>query len=115
MQLSETQALRIFNDHDVRVGDIDADLNHGRCNQQIKIAMAKCSHHLRFVIGLHPAVNKANTTMGQLLFQFLSPRFRSLSDTLIGFFDECTNPIGLTPLTELRIQTVCDLGGACLT
>ncbi len=49
MQLRETEAVGVLDDHDRRVGNIDADLDHGRRHEHVDVAGAERVHH-RFLL-----------------------------------------------------------------
>ena len=49
MKLGNTKAICIENDHDGRVRDIDANLDHGGSHEHINIAAAELAHDLFFL------------------------------------------------------------------
>ena len=58
MKLGEPEALRMFDDHDRRVGNIDTDLDNGRRDEQPCVARLEGKHGRVFFIAAHPSVNE---------------------------------------------------------
>src|SRR5207249_11480302 len=46
MQLRETETIRFLHDHDRRVRDVDADLDHGRRDEDVELAGLELRHQL---------------------------------------------------------------------
>src|SRR2546422_704457 len=53
VELRETKAICILDDHHCSVGDVDADLNHRGGNQNVQFVVAETAHHLVFINRLH--------------------------------------------------------------
>ena len=56
IQLSKSQALRIFNDQRVGMGIVDTRFNDGGCHQDIYLMLLKTQHHVFHLTGAHLSV-----------------------------------------------------------
>ena len=54
MQLRETEALGMFDDHDVGVRNVDADFDHGRGDENFELAGRESRHRLVFLLAREP-------------------------------------------------------------
>ena len=115
MQLGEPETLGVLDDHDRRVGDIDADLNDGRRDEHIDFAADECVHRLRLRVGLHPPVDQTDiqavrVCSGQLRVQ----RNCRLQLELFRFLDQRAHPIHLMPLRADLAHAFDDLRATAL-
>ena len=69
MQLRQTKALGIEDDHDRGVGDIDANLYHRRGDKNLCLATDKLPHLLLFILGFHLTMDLAHPKLRKDLFQ----------------------------------------------
>ena len=70
MELGEAEPLGILDEHDARVGDIDADLDDGRAYQNIQFAVFESCHHCLFFRRFESAVQETDTERREYFFQF---------------------------------------------
>ena len=66
VELREPEAVGLLDDHDRRVRDVDADLDHGRRDEHVELAVLERPHHLAPVGRLQPAVDQADAVAGEL-------------------------------------------------
>src|SRR5919197_4658970 len=66
MQLSETEAVRLLHDHDRRVRNVDADLDHRGCDEDVDPAGLELRHALPALGGLQPDVQTADAKAREL-------------------------------------------------
>ena len=59
MDLGEAEALGVFDDHDGGVGDVDADLDDGGCDQDVDLAALEAGHGDFLLVGAEAAVEQA--------------------------------------------------------
>ena len=60
VELGKAKAVRMFNDHQGRVGNVDPHLDDGGGDQDLEIASLKGGHHEILVRPFHPAVNDSD-------------------------------------------------------
>ena len=65
MQLREAEAIRVFDDHQVGIGNVHADLNHCGRDQHIQITLLKAAHDSVFFLCLKPAVQQSDLQVWQ--------------------------------------------------
>src|SRR5579885_2779691 len=66
VQLREPEAVGFLHDHDRRVRDVDADLDHGRRDEHVELVRGELPHHLAPLGGLEPPVQQAHAVAGEL-------------------------------------------------
>jgi hypothetical protein len=64
MQLRQTKALRIFNNHKAGIRDVNANFDDSRRDQQLQVALFESAHDRGFFCRLHTAMNQANGQIG---------------------------------------------------
>ena len=57
--------VRVFDDHEAGIRDIDPYLNHCCCNQQVQLFGLKLAHDIGFGAGCHASVHKPNPHIRQ--------------------------------------------------
>lgn len=60
MQLCQSHAFRILDDHECSVRDVDTDFDDRRCNQQLQLACLECRHHFGFLGRGEPSVHESH-------------------------------------------------------
>ena len=68
MQLRETEAVGVFDDHDRRVGNVDADLHHGRRHQHVDVAGPERVHRCFLLARRQLPVEQTEAQTRELLF-----------------------------------------------
>ena len=66
VQLGEAEAVGLLDDHDRRVRDVDADLDHGRRDEHVELARLEARHQLAPLGRLQPPVHAADAEALQL-------------------------------------------------
>ena len=66
MQLRQAKPLSAFDEHDRRVGHVDAHLDHGRRDQHVELAIAKRAHDCVLVGRPHAAVQQSQLQRSEL-------------------------------------------------
>src|SRR5262245_41219650 len=65
MELRETEALSVLDQHDGRVGHIDADLDHGRRHEDVNVTRLEFAHDAILLLEAHPTVQQADPQIGE--------------------------------------------------
>ena len=65
MQLRQPKPVGVFNEHDRRVGNINAHLNHGGGHQHVGVARRKCRHGRAALIGSLGAMGEPHRERGE--------------------------------------------------
>ena len=101
MQLRQSKALGVFDDHDVGIGHIDADLDDGGGDQNLQLIAAKILHHRHFFRCGHLAVQQPDLILRiDLLGQFFCQGRGILQIHFFRFLDQRADNIGLMPLSQ---------------
>ena len=95
MELRQTEALRMLDDHDGRVGHVDPDLDYRRSNEHRNLTVTKCSHGRLALLGFHPAVHQTDLEWAQILPQPLRHCRGGLEIDLLRFFDHRIDDVHL--------------------
>ena len=95
VQLGETQAFGVLDDHQRCVGHVDADFDHRRRHQQLHLAGLERGHRLLFLAGLQPSVHQRDPQFRKLLRQRFERALRGLGDDFIAVVDQGADPIRL--------------------
>ena len=111
VQLCEPEAVRLLDDHDRRVRDVDADLDHGRRDEDVELAGLEARHQLaplgRFQPPVHAADAEALQLAGPELFGLLLGGARGRRRRLL---DQRADDVRLPALGEMRAQPRVGLG-----
>src|SRR4051794_36080869 len=70
IELGQTKTIRIINDDGVDVGDVDAGLDDGRAEQEIKIVADEPENDILEHIFIHLTMTDANARLGNQFAQF---------------------------------------------
>ena len=101
MQLCEPEAFGVLDHHDGCFRHIDADLDHGRGDEELGLAGSKTSHGGIFIGALHAAMHEVDL-FAELFAQLLEARLRRGEVDFFGFIDQGTDPIGALALARAR-------------
>ena len=71
----------------------------------VSLSVLEPPHHEILLGPFHPAVDQAYLVTKSRL-QAIGPFFRRSKVTFLAFFDQGTNPIGLTPSSDMTRKTV---------
>ena len=102
MQLRKPEALAVFDHHDGRIADIDADLNDHRRNQHVQFSMLKRLHDCVLFLLLHRAMHQTDAQMRIACTKLLIELLRRFAVDAFGFFDQRRDNISLPALLHLR-------------
>ena len=69
VQLGQAEAVGVLDDHQVGVRHVHADLNDGRCNQNVILLCGERLHHALLVRVFHAAVQYGDATVRQRVLQ----------------------------------------------
>ena len=105
VELGEAEPVCLLDDHDRRVRDVDADLDHRRRHEHVELALLERAHHLAPLRRLQPAVEQpdavaaqlgAREPRGLLLGRAREPGLRRL--------DQRADDVGLPPGVEVHAE-----------
>ena len=105
VELREAEAVGLLHDHDRRVRDVDADLDHRRRDEHVQLALLERAHHLAALRGLEPAVQQPDPVPGEL--RALQPLGLLLGRTRkprLGRLDQRADDVRLPPRVEVNAQ-----------
>ena len=111
VELREPEAIGLLDDHDRRVRDVDADLDHGRRDEHVELARLEARHQLSARGRLQPSVHAADTEALQLAGAELiglllgGPRGRGRR-----LLDQRADDVRLPALREMRAEPRVRLG-----
>ena len=108
MELGEAEPLRMLDQHDRGVRHVDPDLDHGRRDEHLDLAVPEPPHHGIALLGFHPPVNQPDGGRRQRLLQFARHLDRGLEVKLFGFVDHRIHHVGLAPRRALLAQELID-------
>jgi hypothetical protein len=87
MQLRQSEALGVLDDHDGGIGNVDADFHNGGGHQDLDFILAELLHHSFFFFAGKAAVQKTEFQLGKYFagetFEFLDGSFHSSFDSSI--------------------------------
>ena len=108
MHLREAEALGVLDHHDRRLGNVDADLDHGRRDQHLRLAALEPLHRRVLVRPLHAAVHEADRVAedGAQVFGAL---LRRGDVERLALLDQRANPIGARPAGDRAAEPRDDL------
>ena len=92
MQLCQPKALGILDHHDGGGGNIDADLDHGCCDQKSDLAGSELRHHAIFFSAAHLAVHEANL-VAETRLEALEALLRVGEIDGLGFLHQRADPV----------------------
>ena len=101
VQLGDAEALGPLDHHHRRVGDVDADLDHGRRDQHVGLAGGEGGHRRRLLGRGHLAVQDADLELAQLAAaQPLRLLLGRLARLFLGLDDQRADDEGLAALAQ---------------
>ena len=95
VQLRQTEAFGVFDNHQARVRYIDAHLDNRSRHQQCGFPGPESEHCLCLVGGLHAAMQQPDTELRQCAAQFFRRCFGRLRLQDVTFLDQGTYPVRL--------------------
>jgi hypothetical protein len=113
MELSESESLGALDDHDRRVGDVDADLDHAGRHQDVGVTADEPVHPLDLLSRRHASVEKFHAQVGEdRRAEAVVLRGCAARPELVGFLDERADDERLAPLAHLGPHEL--VGGVAL-
>ena len=106
VELGEAEALGALDDHQRRIGHVDADLDHRRRDQHRQLAGGEARHHRVLVRPLHPAVDQADLVVAEAQPQHPRPLLGGGGVALLAFLDQRAHPIGLAAAGDVAAEPV---------
>src|SRR5579885_43967 len=113
VQLRETEALGVLDDHHRGVRHVNADLDDGRRDEYLYLARDEAAHDLFFLRSLHPAVQQSDREVRKdaVAQVFVHPR-RVLQVHLLRLLDQRIDDIDLTTAAYLALDAFVNSGAA---
>ena len=106
MQLRQPKAIGLLDDHDRRVRDVDADLDHRRRDEHVELARLEVRHQLAPLGRTEPSVQQTDAIPAQLRApQPLGLRLRRARLTRLRLLDQRADHVRLPPGIEVLAQT----------
>src|SRR5690606_41119822 len=65
MELREAESLRMLDEHDRGVGDVDPDLDHGRGHEDVQLARHERAHRGVLLLPRHLPVHEPDAEVGE--------------------------------------------------
>ena len=113
MQLGEPEPVRLLHDHDRRVRDVDADLDHRCRHEYVELARLEASHQVAPLRRFQPTVHATDAEALQLAgAQLLGLLLRCTRRGGRGLLDQRTDDVRLPALGEVGAQARVRLGAA---
>jgi hypothetical protein len=109
MELGKAKALGMLDHHHGRFRDIDADLDHGRGDQEPRLAGSEALHGAVLVGAFHAAVHEIDHG-AEMLLKRRETVFGGGKVAVLGFFDQRTDPIDATAFRQRAADRVDHLG-----
>ena len=101
VQLRESEALGVEDDHDRGVGHVHAHLDDRRGHEHLRLAADEALHLLLLVLGLHLPVHLAQAKLGKGLAQRLEALLQVLQVNLLALLNEGEHHVDLASLLNL--------------
>ena len=113
MQLGESEAVGLLDDHDRRVRDVDADLDHRRRHEHVELPRLELRHQLAPLGRSQAAVQEPDAVALELrAAEPVGLHLRRARDGRLRFLDQRADDVGLPALVEMAAQPPVGLGGA---
>ena len=100
MQLSQSKAFGVFNNHYGRFRHVDPDFNDGCGDEQAELSVFEPFHNLVFLFFFHFSVNQPDNIAENFMQGFQVDFF--------GLFDQRTDPVGPAALLQFAFQAGSD-------
>ena len=111
VQLRQPEPLRVLDDHHAGVGNVDTDLDHRRCHQNIKVSGEELPHYTFFFSCRELPVDETDPFLGEDLGREpLVFTGRRQEVDLLGLVDERVDDVCLTASCDLGADEVIDGG-----
>ena len=114
MELGKSEALGTLDDHQRRIGHIDADLDHRRGDEHGQLAGREARHHRILVRPFHSPVDEADLVLAEAQLEHPRALLRRRGVALLALLDQRTHPISLTTAGDVAAEAVDDLGQSFL-
>ena len=115
MELRQAEAVGLLDDHDRRVRDVDADLDHGRRDEHVELAGFELSHQLAPLGRPEPSVEQADAVPLQLaLLQAFGLTLGGPRDARLGLLDQRADHVRLATVVEVLPQPLVRVARAVL-
>ena len=101
MELRQAEALGVFDEHDIRIRDVDSDFDNGRGDKRGQLAGVKFCDGLFLFLGRHPSMKQPNGVRRQGSLPFLKFRCRGFHEKFLGLLHQRIHDIGLAPELQL--------------
>ena len=105
VQRGHAVPVRVLDDDDARVGDVDANLHHGRRHQHLRLALAERAEACLFLLAAHFPVEHPEAHLRVLLLQrdeLLLDGFVPLETLRRAGVDERRDDVALSPVCTSR-------------
>ena len=109
VELGEAEALGVVEDHEIRIRDIDADLDDGGGDEGLERAVAEGFHDGVFFLRAELAVDEADVFWAEAFLPFGEGLGDGLGFYAAAFLDEGVDEVGLAAFCELGFHEVCDV------
>src|SRR5574344_943868 len=106
MELGESEALGIEDDHDGGVGYVHANLDDCGGYEYLCLSVDEFLHFLFFFLGLHLSMNFTEMEFWECFTQNLKSVFQVLEVALLAFFYQREHEIYLSALFYLLADTI---------
>ena len=105
MELREAEAIGLLDDHDRRVRDVDADLDHRRRDEDVELARLELRHHASPLGRRQASVEAADAIAAELGgAKPLGLLLGGTRDTRLGRLDQRAHDVGLPPVVEVPAE-----------
>ncbi len=104
VQLREAEAFGVLDDHDAGVGDVDADLDDGGGDHDLRLAVEEALHLAILVGSLHAAVDHAHLVFGKVLADGLIALLQCQQVEFLVLLYEGVDDVYLSALAQLTVH-----------
>ena len=105
MELREAEAVGLLDDHDRRVRDVDADLDHGRRDEDVQLARLELRHDAAPLGGAQAPVQAADAVAAELgRAESLGLLLGGARDTRLGRLDERADDVRLPAVVQVPAE-----------
>ena len=113
VELREAEAVGLLDDHDRRVRDVDADLDHRRRHEDVELAALELVHQRAPLGGPQPSVERADAVAAELRApQALGLLLGCARLDGLRLRDERADDVGLAPVVQVAAEACVGLGAA---
>ena len=108
VQLRQPVPLRVEDDHDACVGDVDADFDDRRRDQNVDLAARRIAHDVVFFARRHPAVQQPDPQIRKYVGSQALRFGHGARQVAFSFLDRRRNDVGLMPAFHVRTNELVD-------